>query len=76
MNDGSRVRTGRCPGYLLFNPSSSSCAASTPDGASVMRHDADVVLGKAMTSRMESRPAMSMIMRSSPSATPPWGGTP
>jgi hypothetical protein len=27
-------------------------------------------------SRIESRPAISMISRSSPRAMPPWGGTP
>ena len=62
--------------YFACSPNSSSCRSSTPDGASVIRHDADVVFGKAMTSRMESRPAMSMIIRSIPRAIPPCGGTP
>lgn len=40
------------------------------------RHCAAVVLGKAMTSRMEGDPLSSMASRSRPSARPPCGGAP
>src|SRR5882762_8567433 len=57
-------------------PSSSSWPESTGEGASAMRSTAAVVLGKAMTSRMDFSPASSATTRSSPSAMPPWGGVP
>ena len=40
-----------------------SCSILTGEGASVMRSAAFCVLGKAMTSRMDSAPVMSMIDR-------------
>jgi len=48
-----------------------SCSTLTREGASVRRQDAFWVFGKAMTSRMESAPVMSMIKRSKPKAIPP-----
>ena len=47
-------------------PSSSSCFASTTFGASLIRQDASLILGNAITSRMESSFAISIISRSSP----------
>ena len=46
------------------------------DGAPVIRHCAVVVFGKAMTSRIDSVPAISAAMRSMPKAMPPCGGAP
>ncbi len=40
------------------------------DGAPVIKHCAVVVLGKAITSRIESVPAISAAMRSMPKAIP------
>ena len=57
-------------------PSSRSWASSTSLGESVMRHDALVVLGNAMTSRIDDAPVSSMMMRSNPRAIPPCGGAP
>ena len=57
-------------------PSSASCRGSTPEGASVIRSVAEVVFGKAMTSRIEAAPASSMTSRSRPRAMPPCGGAP
>src|SRR5690606_9531383 len=55
---------------------SASCLSGIGDGASVIRHCAVVVLGKAMTSRIDSVPAISAAMRSMPNAMPPCGGAP
>src|SRR5262245_15807328 len=57
-------------------PSSSSCAGSTDEGASAIRSCAAVVLGKAITSRMDFSPASRATTRSSPKAMPPCGGVP
>lgn len=46
--------------------SSSSCFWSTSEGASIIRQDASLIFGKAMTSRMLSAPTISMITRSRP----------
>ena len=51
------------------SPSSSSCAASAGVGASVMRQDASLIFGNAITSRMLSCFAMSMTRRSRPYAS-------
>src|SRR5207302_8621943 len=56
--------------------SSSSCMGSTGLGASSIKSCMLCVFGKAMTSRMFSVPAKSMMMRSMPGAIPPCGGTP
>src|SRR5688500_16500327 len=56
--------------------SSRSCFSATGLGACVRRHCARCVLGKAMTSRMDSAPAIIATMRSRPKAIPPWGGAP
>src|SRR5260221_7758199 len=48
--------------------SSRSCFSSTGDGACVSRSCARWVLGKAMTSRMDSVPAIIATMRSKPNA--------
>ena len=46
--------------------STSSWAGSTKSGAPVMGQEASFTLGKAITSRMDSAPAMSMHSRSRP----------
>src|SRR3546814_5062473 len=55
---------------------SASCLSGIGDGAPVIRHCAVVVLGKAITSRIDSVPAISAAMRSMPKAMPPCGGAP
>ena len=55
---------------------SCSCASLIGDGALVSRHCAEAVLGKAITSRMDSVPAIRAAMRSMPNAMPPCGGAP
>src|SRR5690606_10505578 len=55
---------------------SASCLSGTSLGAPVIRHCAVVVLGKAITSRIDSVPAISAAMRSMPNAMPPCGGAP
>ena len=55
---------------------SASCASGIGDGAPVIRHCAVVVFGKAITSRIDSVPAISAAMRSMPKAMPPCGGAP
>src|SRR4029079_3944821 len=56
--------------------SSCNCASGTMEGASVIRSWAVEVFGNAMTSRIESVPAISAAMRSMPNAMPPCGGAP
>ncbi|CUO49600.1 Uncharacterised protein [Flavonifractor plautii] len=56
--------------------SSSSWAWVTKEGAPIMRSWAFLFMGKGMISRMESSPASSMTMRSTPGAMPAWGGAP
>ena len=56
--------------------SSRSCFSSTGDGAFDMTSRALCVFGKAMTSRIDGRFAMSMTRRSRPNARPPCGGVP
>src|SRR3989441_860991 len=56
--------------------SSPNCFSSPGDGAGVSRSCARCVLGNAMTSRMESVPAIIATMRSKPNAMPPCGGAP
>ena len=50
--------------------SSSSCFCVTSEGAPIMMSWALLFIGKGMTSRMESSPARSMTMRSTPGAMP------
>jgi hypothetical protein len=50
--------------------------SSTLLGASVSRHCARWVFGKAITSRIDSAPAIIVTMRSRPKARPPCGGAP
>ena len=57
-------------------PVSRNCSGETTPGASVSGQCADCVFGNAMTSRIESAPAISMTIRSSPNAMPPCGGQP
>ena len=45
---------------------SSSCLSSTTSGQAIIRSEAFCTLGKAMTSRMEDAPAISMHSRSRP----------
>ena len=60
---GCSVRRGR-------SDSSRSCCSETSPGASVMTHWALWVLGKAMTSRIDCPPTISMTRRSRPKARP------
>jgi hypothetical protein len=53
--------------------SSSSCFCVTSPGAPIMTSWAFLFIGKGMISRMESSPASSMTMRSTPGAMPAWG---
>ncbi len=53
-----------------------AAARSTGAGAPVSRSDPLAVFGKAITSRIESRPASSATIRSRPNAIPPSGGAP
>jgi hypothetical protein len=69
-------RWGREPGQRGRSPSSRSCAASTGAGAPVSGSRPLAALGNAITSRIESRPAIAATSRSSPRAIPPWGGAP
>ena len=55
---------------------SSSCFCSTGEGAFISKSRALAFMGKAMTSRMLTVSEMSMTMRSTPGATPAWGGAP
>ena len=57
-------------------PASLRCAAVIGVGAPVSGSSPDAALGNAITSRIESRPASSMIRRSQPNAIPPCGGGP
>ena len=56
---------------VVLRESSFSCASLTGEGASVITQVAFCVLGKAMTSRMDSAPVRSIINRSRPRAIPP-----
>ena len=69
---------GKLGGLCLGKPnmSSLSCLSSTSPGASVMRSVARCVFGKAMASRILSRPPKSMTTLSIPKAIPPCGGAP
>ena len=51
---------------VMASESSSNCLSSTKSGQLVMGSEAFCTLGKAITSRMESAPAMSMHSRSRP----------
>ena len=55
---------------VVSSDSSLSCFSSTILGASVIRSEASFTFGNAITSRMLSQPAISMIRRSSPKASP------
>src|SRR5258708_5595738 len=57
-------------------PSSRSCFSSTGLGAPTSRSCARCVFGKAITSRIDSAPAISATRRSRPKAMPPCGGAP
>ena len=70
------VHTGGC--FCVYSSSflveamhsSSSCFCSTKLGAPIMTSWAFLFMGKGMISRMESSPASSMTMRSTPGAMP------
>ena len=68
--------SGLAGGAASRSPSSASCASSTAAGAPVSGSAPLAVFGKAITSRIESSPAISAAMRSMPSAMPPCGGAP
>ena len=51
--------------------SSSSCAGSRTEGASIIVSRPELFLGNAMQSRIESRPAKRLTQRSRPYAKPP-----
>jgi len=57
-------------------PSSRSWRSSISAGAPVSGSCPLAVFGNAMTSRIDSRPAMTATTRSIPSAMPPCGGAP
>ena len=57
-------------------PASLRCCAVIGVGAPVSGSWPEAALGKAMTSRMLSRPVSSMSRRSQPNAMPPCGGGP
>ena len=59
-----------------FNVTNPTAFTETPEGASLIRSCARAVLGKAMTSRSDSDPDISITIRSTPRAMPPWGGAP
>jgi filamentous hemagglutinin family protein len=70
-------------GQVLVGAGAAALAAAivwwawpTGDGAPVIRSLAFCVFGKAITSRIESRPPKSITQRSIPSAMPPCGGAP
>ena len=67
---------GPYEGLRMAMDSSRSCASGTGEGAAVSGQAADWVLGKAITSRIEETPAISMTRRSRPKAIPPCGGQP
>ena len=56
--------------------SSRNCFSSTGLGAWVSRSCARWVFGKAITSRIDSAPVISVTRRSRPKAMPPCGGAP
>src|SRR5690606_1115323 len=56
--------------------SSRSDLPSTTPGAWVMTQAALWVFGKAITSRIDCAPVISITRRSRPKARPPWGGAP
>src|SRR5690349_25038205 len=66
---GPGLADGRRAGHpfgLTATCTSRSCFSGTGEGASVIRSCAVVVLGKAITSRIDSVPAISAAMRSMP----------
>ena len=63
-------------GLIVDIDNSLSCFASTSDGASVIKHDDDCVLGKAIVSLIDSRFKSSITILSMPNAMPPCGGQP
>src|SRR5436190_4526839 len=62
--------------FLRRMCSSRSCFSSTGPGALVSRSWARCVFGKAITSRSDSAPVISITKRSRPIAMPPCGGAP
>ena len=56
--------------------SSSNCFSLTVPGAPIMTSWAFLFMGKGMISRMDSSPAKSITIRSTPGAMPAWGGAP
>lgn len=73
-------QTPVCWAYRYFlrraRPSSVSWMESTLEGAPAIGSAPLWVFGKAMTSRNDALPVMSMTIRSRPSPMPPWGGAP
>src|SRR5688572_8543467 len=65
-----------CGGFLRRRCSSRSCFSVAGLGAPVSRSWPRCVLGKAITSRIASAPAIRATMRSKPKAMPPCGGAP
>ena len=63
-------------GFTRAMCSSSSCFCVTSLGALIITSWAFLFMGKGMISRMESSPASSITMRSTPGAMPAWGGAP
>src|ERR671915_1707792 len=66
----------RAGGWSILIPSSLSWRSSTCAGAPVSGSAPLAAFGKAITSRIDSRPASRATMRSIPNAIPPCGGAP
>ncbi len=64
------------PAGLASTPASLRCSGVIGVGAPVSGSKPEAAFGKAITSRIVSRPASSMTMRSQPNAMPPCGGGP
>ncbi len=62
--------------FCSSTPNSLSCSSLTSVGAPVNRQTAFCVLGKAIVSRISSRPSIFHTIRSNPRASPACGGGP
>src|SRR4051794_25724833 len=69
QHDGSAYKS-----VLIFN--SFNCFSSIVLGLSIITSLPELFLGKAITSRIESKPAKIEVKRSKPKAIPPCGGAP
>ncbi len=76
FRDEHRFTSGQLSAGSTSTPASLRCAAVITVGAPVSGSPPPPVLGKAMTSRIESAPVTIAAMRSIPKAMPPCGGGP